>query len=70
MILFGYLVTMVYFGIYQPRPAMISLLSFYTAFVGVIIYLMLAMSDPFQGSFAVDPTPLEYVLESMQTKIE
>ena len=67
VILFGYLVTMVYFGIYPPRIGMIVLLSFYTAFIGVIIYLMLAMSDPFYGSFAVDPAPFEYVLESMKS---
>jgi hypothetical protein len=70
VILFGYLVTMVYFGIYQPRPALISLLSFYTVFVGVIIYLMLAMNYPFQGAIAIDSAPLEYVLESMRAKID
>lgn len=70
VILFGYLVTMVYFGIYQPRPALIFLLSFYTVFVGVIIYLMLAMSDPFQGATAIDSAAFEYLLESMNAKIE
>jgi hypothetical protein len=66
VVLFGYLVTMVYFGIYEPRSAMLSLLSLYTVFVGVIIYLMLAMGDPFHGTMSVDPAPLEYVLQAMQ----
>jgi transcriptional regulator of NAD metabolism len=70
VVLFGYLVTMVYFGIYQPRAALVSLLSLYTVFVGVILYFMLAMSDPFQGATAIDSAPLEYVLEAMRARMD
>jgi hypothetical protein len=62
----GYLVTMVYFGIYQPRRILLGFLSFYTVFVGVVIYLILAMSDPFQGAMTIASGPLEYVIESMR----
>jgi hypothetical protein len=62
----GYLVTMVYFGVYQPRRVVVGLISFYTAFVGVVIYLILAMSNPFQGVMAIDAAPLEYVIETMR----
>ena len=68
VVFLGYLVTMVYFGIYEPRSAMLSLLSLYTVFVGVIIYLILAMSDPFHGTMSVDSAPLEYVLQAMQAE--
>jgi hypothetical protein len=68
VVLFGFLITMVYFGIYQPRAALISLLSLYTVFVGVVIYLMLAMGDPFQGATFIDAGPLEYVLETMRAE--
>jgi hypothetical protein len=67
VVVFGYLVTMVLFGIYQPRPALVVLLSLYAIFVGVVIYLILAMSDPFQGTWAVDTAPMEYALEKMQS---
>jgi hypothetical protein len=66
VVVFGYLVTMVYFGVYRPHRAVVWLISFYTVFVGVVIYLILAMSDPFQGVTAIDAAPLEYVLETMR----
>lgn len=62
----GYLVTMVYFGVYRPRFVVVALISFYALFVGVVIYLILAMSDPFHGATAIDSAPLEYVVEAMK----
>ncbi len=56
VVLFGYLVTMVYFGIYQPRPALVSLLSLYAVFVGVVIYLIIAFGCLKLGSTL--PTPV------------
>jgi hypothetical protein len=67
VVFFGYLVTMVYFGIYPPCRALVVLLSFYTVFVGVVIYLILAMSDPFQGATVIDSAPFEFVLETMRS---
>jgi hypothetical protein len=67
VVLFGYFVTMVYFGIYEPRPALVALLSLYAVFVGVVIFLILAFSDPFQGAMAIDAAPMEYALETMRS---
>jgi hypothetical protein len=66
VVFFGYLVTMVYFGIYRPCGALLGLLSLYTLFVGVTIYLVLATSYPFQIAMGVESAPLEYVLEAMR----
>ena len=66
VVVLGYLVTMVYFGIYQPRRELVGLLALYTLFVGVIIYMILAMGDPFRGALSVDPVPMEYTLETIQ----
>ena len=57
---------MVYFGVYQPRRIFVWLLSFYTAFVGIVIYMILAMSAPFQGATAVDSAPLQLMLQTMR----
>ena len=62
----GYLVTMVYFGVYRPRRALLALLSLYTVFVGATIYLIIEVSQPFQGGTAVTTEPIEYVLEAMK----
>ncbi len=69
IILFGYLITMVYFGVYRPYPILLLLMAFYTAFVGVVVYLLLALSDPFQGAMHVTPMPLEYALQGMQAEM-
>jgi hypothetical protein len=66
VVVFGYLATMVYFGVYRPRPFLVSLLSIYTAFVGVVIYMILALGAPFQGATAIDVAPLEYLIETMK----
>ena len=66
VVYFGYIVTMVYFGVYRPRRALVILMSFYTVFVGVTIYLMVAMSAPFHGSTTVESAPIESVLEEMR----
>ena len=40
---------MVYFGVDRPRRVIVWLLSLYTLLVGVVIYLILATSDPCQA---------------------
>ena len=66
VVVLGFLVTMIYFGINEPTRVLVSLLSLYTALVGVVVFLILAFSDPFQGATGIDPTPFEYMLERME----
>lgn len=66
VIIFGFLVTMACFGAYRPQAPLVVLVSLYTSFVGLVLYLILSLSDPFQGAFGVDPTTLEYILERMR----
>lgn len=57
---------MVYFGLYEPRPLLIALVTIYTAFVGAAIYLILALAHPFEGSAVIDLSSLEYAPETMR----
>jgi hypothetical protein len=66
VVFLGYLATMVLFGIYPPRRAVVALLSLYTVFVGAVIYIVVSMGDPFQGATAIDSGPLTYALETME----
>jgi FtsH-binding integral membrane protein len=66
VVIFGFLATMVCFGPHQPNRPTIVLLSLYTLLVGLVIFMILAFSDPFQGSTGVDPTAIEFVLEQIQ----
>jgi hypothetical protein len=65
VIFVGLLITMALFGKYRPQLSLLVLVSFYTAFVGLVLYLMLAMSDPFQGGLGASTETLERVVEFM-----
>jgi hypothetical protein len=66
VVIFGFLATMVCFGPNKPHRQTVALLSLYTLLVGLVIYLILAYSDPFQGSTGIEPTSLEFVLEQIR----
>jgi len=69
VIIFGFLVSMACFGAYQPQFPLIALLSLCTLFIGMVLYLILAMSDPFQGETIVDPTPFAYLIEALESGV-
>jgi len=66
VVLFGFLITMVCFGAHQPSRLTLMLLSLYTLLIGLVVYLILAYSDPFQGSTGIDPTSLQFVLDQIR----
>lgn len=69
VIIFGFLVTMACFGVYRPQTPLIALVTLYTVFVGLVLYLVLALSDPFQSGIGVAPTPFEHLVETLQSEI-
>jgi hypothetical protein len=66
VVFFGYLISMVYFGVYRPRPIVVGLVTLYTMLVGVALYLVLAGSEPFDHASTVSSAPLELLLEVMR----
>ena len=66
VIIFGLLITMACFGAYRPQGPLIVLVSLYTVFVGLVLYLILTLSDPYQG-IGVDPTTFEFMIQKMQS---
>lgn len=69
IIIFGFLITMACFGAYRPQGPLVALVSFYTVFVGLVLYLILALSDPFQGGIGVEPTTFEHLLKMLRAGI-
>ena len=67
VIIFGFLVTMACFGVYRPQAPLMVLVTFYTVFVGLVLYLILALSEPFQSGIGVSPAPFEYLVERLQS---
>jgi hypothetical protein len=69
VIIFGFLVTMACFGAYRPQGPLVALVSLYTVFVGLVLFLIMKLSDPFQGDIGVNPTAFEYLVETLQSEI-
>ena len=69
VIIFGFLVSMACFGAYQPHVPLITLVSLFTFFIGMLFYFILAMSDPFQGTTIVDPVPFEYLIQTLESEM-
>jgi len=63
-------VSMAFFGVYRPQPVLIGFAALFAGMMGVVVYLVVDLSDPFQGLISVDPTPLEELLEMMRTQLE
>ncbi|MCP4357434.1 MAG: DUF4239 domain-containing protein [Chloroflexi bacterium] len=67
IIIFGFLITMVCFGVYQPKTPVVVLISLYTIFVGLVLYIILSLSDPFQGGFGMEPNTFEQLVEGLRS---
>jgi hypothetical protein len=68
VIILGFLITMACFGAYRPQPPVVTLLGLATAFVGLVLYLILSLSDPFQSG-VLEPTTLEYLVDSLRADL-
>jgi len=69
VIIFGFLVSMACFAAYQPHFPLIALVSLCTLFIGMVLYLILAMSDPFQGRIIIDPTTFANLIEALESGV-
>ncbi len=67
VIVFGFLVSMACFGAYRPQVPLIALVSLYTAFIGLVLYLVMSLSDPFHGGQIIDPSPFELLVRTLQS---
>jgi hypothetical protein len=65
VVFFGFLITMVFFGAYRPELVLVALSSLYTVFVGLVLYLIIALSDPFHGGMAIEPTTFHLMAETL-----
>ena len=66
VVMIGYLISLGFFGIYPAQVRLVVSVSICSVFVGSIVYLVLALSDPFQGAFRSDPAVFEHLLATLQ----
>jgi hypothetical protein len=67
VIIFGFIVSMACFGAHQPHLPLIALVSLCTLFIGMVIYVILAIGDPLQGAISIDPAPFEYLIKALES---
>jgi hypothetical protein len=49
---------------------LIALSSLYTLFVGLVLYLIIALSDPFHGGMALEPNTFRLLAEVLATELQ
>ena len=57
------------YGAYNPHPPLIVLVTLYMVFVGLVLYIVLQLSDPFQGDIGVDPSAFEYLVDKLKSEL-
>ena len=67
IIIFGFLVTMACLGSNRPQLPLIVLGSLYASLVGLVLYLVVSLSDPFSGWNTVEPATLDRLLAWMRS---
>ena len=70
VVFFGFLLTMACFGSYRPQGPLVALVALYTIFIGIVLYIIMALSDPFQGGFGIDPITFEQLLKILRSDLE
>ena len=67
VIVIGFLITTACFGAYRPQPPVVLFLSLYCLFIGFVLYLILSLSDPFQGRIGgIDTAAFDYLIETLK----
>lgn len=66
VVMVGFVVSMVLFGIYQSQAQLLACVLLFSLLIGFIMYLILALSDPYQGAFSVTPTIFEDLVQRLR----
>jgi hypothetical protein len=63
---FGLTVIMILFTVYPPDKLTIGFLATYIAFIGVVLYFILMMSNPLRGPLKMEPGPFLILKETIE----
>jgi len=64
--IFGLAVLMLLFAVYPPDLLTLGFLSLYVAFIAVVLYFILMMSNPLEGPLQLDPGPFKLLKETFE----
>lgn len=63
IVLAGLSITTALLGVHSPRPRLVAFVILYTAFIGAVLYVIVAIGDPFEGALGVGPDRFEALLD-------
>jgi hypothetical protein len=66
--LFGFLVVMIFFSVYTPDKVSITFISLFNAFIGLVLYFILLMNNPFVGPIQIKPEPFQILQDAMDAQ--
>lgn len=64
---FGLLVCMILFTVYPPDWITVGFLMLYVAFIGIVLYFILMMSNPLKGPLQIEPGPFLLLKEAIES---
>lgn len=65
---FGLTVIMILFAVYPPDKITIGFLTVYVAFIGIVLYFILMMSNPLRGPLQIEPGPFLILKETVEAR--
>jgi len=63
---FGLTIIMILFAVYPPDKITVGFLAVYIAFIGVVLYFILMMSNPLKGPLQIEPGPFIILKETIE----
>ena len=63
---FGLTVIMILFAVYPPDKITVGFLGVYVAFIGIVLYFILMMSNPLRGPMQIEPGPFIILKETIE----
>ena len=64
---FGLTVIMILFAVYPPDKITVGFLTVYVAFIGIVLYFILMMSNPLKGPLQIEPGPFLILKETIES---
>ena len=64
---FGLTVIMILFAVYPPDKITVGFLAIYVAFIGIVLYFILMMSNPLKGPLQIEPGPFLILKETIES---
>ena len=63
--LFGFVIVMIFFSVYNPDRVSIAFISLYNSFIGLILYFVILMNNPFIGPIQIQPESFKILQEAI-----